>query len=507
MSGTILNPDGTAIYNGGSITAYGGATTAVEVLADNSDLSYITFEKDESTWVTFTDPSVPAGAVIKAYSVVVRGKAVGHIFQSATLATELYFGSAFVRGTQQTITDTSLQQWQALAWTNNDNDPDTASVLIINTSGWADLVITKLRLDVIYVAKPVVTVADLTTVTDTNRPDITWTNTLDSDGGGQTWAQVRIFSEDDYPGWAGLDPATSTATAETAFYSAATTWHSTMLPDADYRAYVRVAQTVNGEGHVSDWDYDAFTMDTDLPGVPTVVVTPDDANGRIKLDIDSNTGDTTTDAFEIEVERAEGWLPLRTVEGDGRISDDPAEVWDYEAENGVATSYRVRAVHAFTDTESFSDWETQAGYLDGDWWLKHPTIPYYNVQVELRSFVGYSRAARQSVQQPLARDDAVITSDTRGPETGEITFRCSTDTMRGLIRRLATESTPLWLQAKAGAYERSRWIVLGDERIERLIDKSWSDERNATYTWTEVIRPTGDLVSWTYPEPEPIVLI
>ena len=82
---------------------------------------------------------------------------------------------------------------------------------------------------------------------------MTWANTLDSDGGPQTKARVKVFSEAQFNA-GGFDPATSTATYDSGVLSQATTSHvGSSLLDGTYRAYPVVAQTVNGADHYSDW--------------------------------------------------------------------------------------------------------------------------------------------------------------------------------------------------------------------------------------------------------------
>ena len=513
MTVVYLNPD-TTTTNTGTVTGGGGDADAV--MRDSSDSTYITLNPGEVVDFTVDDLSLPAGAIPVAAQGAYRLKTVFAYGRTrrATLLATIGSGSNLWNQTVDVNWSTPTGIVAAGVAFPTDSQIDVAWMKAANSGSSGDLIVYECSIRVVYLIKPVVTVTSPTaTLTEDNSPTVTWTTVWDTDFTPANGVyRVKVFSAAEY-GAGGFDPETSTATLDSGVQTLGTSTaqthnFSTPLANGTYRAYVKVSAFTDApDVQWSAWDYEGFVVDVPAPGVPSVVVTPDDENGRIKLDIDSTTGDASTDAFVIEAERAEGWVPIRTVEGDGRISDDPAEVWDYEAENGVATTYRVRAVHSYTDADAYSDWETQAGYLSGDWWLKHPTIPYYNVQVTLRSFVGYSRAGRQSIQQPLGRTDAVVISDARGAETGEITFRCRDDETMLKIRRLASETVPLWLQAKAGDHERSRWIILGDEQITRLIDHSWSAERDATYTWTEVVRPAGNLVSWTYPEPEPIVLI
>lgn len=42
-------------------------------------------------------------------------------------------------------------------------------------------------------------------------------------------------------------------------------------------------------------------------------------------------------------------------------------------------------------------------------------------------------------------------------------------------------------------------MALGNEEITRIIDKSWTDERDASYEWRVVGRPSDPVESWEEP--------
>lgn len=178
-------------------------------------------------------------------------------------------------------------------------------------------------------------------------------------------------------------------------------------------------------------------------------------------------------------------------------------IYDREAPTGEPATYRVRAIHDFgTGTISISDWveETTAEDVEtARWRVVHPTKPWIDISVDLRSFATQQRASRRTVLQPLGRSDAVVLSDTRGPETGSITFRSPDDATLAAIRELATTTDPVLLVPPSTHHEPLRWVSLGDEEATRLIDHSWSAERDVTYEWTVVERPDGAVESWDEP--------
>ncbi|MGH7485258.1 MAG: hypothetical protein ACREMY_06575, partial [bacterium] len=67
------------------------------------------------------------------------------------------------------------------------------------------------------------------------------------------------------------------------------------LPNDDYRAYVKVAQTVSGKPWQSDWAYNDFSINVPQPAEPTVTVTAENTEGRIRIRVaDPGGGDVST---------------------------------------------------------------------------------------------------------------------------------------------------------------------------------------------------------------------
>jgi hypothetical protein len=499
MTVVSVDPDGTT-SNTGALT---GGATAHAVLADSDDATYVTFDSGEAATVTFANPSIPAGAVVKSVSVVSRSASVGivpGVTQETTLTVSGTSDRRYISLFPSTIT-----QWSAAVLSGSRN-PDPATCTVGAVGGVEqDLKVTRLRLDVTYVAKPTLDVTAPTgTFTEDNRPTVEWTNTLDSDGGPQRAAEVKLFNSAQY-GAVGFDAATSTPFDSGIVTGAATSWRGNRaLPNDDYRAYVQTGQIWGGgddQSINSDWTYEAFTVDAPEPVAPTLVASPDnDASpaARIRLEITANDGTVTSDAVDIEKQNADGtWEPLRTTEAGGRETALPVTAFDFEATNGVATNYRARAVHLYTDSETYSTWTTASATLDAPRWaIHHPTIPSLSLTCDLRSFPGHDRSARQTIVQPLGRTDAVAIASTRGPETGTVVIRCPDDATRDKVMALATAAVPLLFVPPATHHERPRWMALGDEAISRLVDSSWFDERDATYQWTEVGRPDGDVIAW-----------
>lgn len=496
MGATGAVPDATT-SNTGALT--GGASLHA-VLADGDDATYVVFDNGEYGIVSFGTPSpaVPAGAVVTSMALLTRASLNSG---PLTIFTTVLASGASNSPQSRILTSPTLD-WVSASPLVGDYDPDTAEATVVSVNSGATK-LTTLYLVVNYVAKPVVDVTAPTgTLTEDNRPVVTWENTLDADGGDQFAAAVRIFSSAQY-GAGGFDPDTSDAVASTNFYGAETSWESdVVLPDGSYRAYVSVSQFSN----TSDWAYEAFTVSVDRPGVPTLTVTEQpsgDPVPRVKLTLGATSGDATTDAFQVQRESDDGWIDVRTL-ADGIENDSGAVVYDFEAPYGEALSYRARAVHEYSETTVYSDWVEVAGLLEPtSWSIHHPTDPTLSINVELRSFPSQDRAARVSLKQPMGRTKPVPIYDTRGSETGTIVVRCPDDETRDAVKALASANVPLLFTPPPGHHEPQRWLALQDETVSRLVDHSWIDERDASYSWTEVGRPSGSITEWPSEDPDP----
>ena len=319
MATVTTRPDETVIAGGTLV----GAATRHAALSDDSDASYVDADGTSSPTLGFVEPTIPSGAVLIRMTLRVRvAKATANVTLLAGIdqgdGLHLDYGPATV-----------------VSWTT----PTVIEAVSVTTYLSARVASLRARLlsnvglpryyeayvDTTYVAKPTVTVTAPTgTLTDSNTPTVTWTETLDSDGGAQTKYEVKIFSAAQY-GAGGFDPSTSTATYNSGTLSGASLSHdvTTALANATYRAYVRVGQTVNSATHWSDWDYEGFVENVTPPDAPAITLTAQAADGRIKVDLDDAATSPSTDLFEVQVSRDGGttWEAMRLLtDDDGRVS-------------------------------------------------------------------------------------------------------------------------------------------------------------------------------------------
>ena len=502
MTVVTTRPDATAALGGGTIT---GAATAHAALSDDSNSSYVKIT-GTATVLGVAEPSIPAGAVTKNMALRLRTNLLSGPNNSAMadlILYSYYSGSSLSAAVSVADGNTTFT---AIPAAKPPSSPTNVAVSLKTFFLSPSFYVVEVYVDTTYVAKPTTTVTAPTgSLTTTSLPTVTWSNTLDSDGGAQTSAEVKIFSAAQY-GAGGFDPSTSTAT-DSGTVSGSSTSKATnvALADGSYRAYVRVAQTVNGSSHWSDWDYEAFSVLLDRPGDPTVNVTGETSYGRIKVDMSDTAGTATTDYFEIQKLETDGvtWRQLRTIDGAGMLTPDgsgDAFAYDPEARNGTAETYRVRALHDFGGgSYSASAWvQDTATYTSPYWWVKHPSLPALNLPVIVYSQAGYSREARQGIFQALGSTRAVVVDDEAGPKTGSITFRFDTDAEQDAFDELFTAGVSLLVQAPSGHHWPDRWVRLAGQDRRRIVDKSWGEATLDTYTWTEVGRPTVDVVVWPY---------
>lgn len=503
MTVSTLRPNGTA-STAGSPTVV-SAASAHAALSDDSTASYVEFDAAaDQVQVSIADLTLPAAAVIKQLGVrcdVARPLASANapltvrLGLPSTVASETFLVSIIAVHTVQFVHAASV----------TDTAADAAVISLIG-SGGTTVRVFEAYLDVTYVEQPVVSVDEPSaTVTNSNRPTVEWSTTLDADGGAQTHYEVRLFTDAQY-GAGGFDPATSTATDESGITAGtAASWQgSALLADDTYRAYVRVAQTVNGEKHWSAWDNIQFDLAVDLPAVPSMTLANDDANARIEIDLTDNAGDATTDYFEVQNSTDGGttWTTIRGLRTDDLIAPDgsgDAITYDYEAPEGTTISYRARAAHDYSGVLAYSAWSSTATetWSSARTWLKHLLDPSLNLSLHVRAFAETQRPARQGVFQPLGATLAIVISDTRTSATGTITFRTDTAAERDDLDTLVAANTVILLQLPASFDEPDRYVILGDHtraRIEGL--PPTAPQRLDTFVWRQVAAPDGVVTEW-----------
>ena len=475
-----------------------------QALADGDDGTAVVFPLGSGLVEGVGNPVIPTNAKMVSVTMFIRAAAlpVDHITVSLTASKT--GGGTYVAQKRITpaTTGSSYVTMSPLTISGSDIDVNTVSMWFTRDDGTNDgngyFLVSRAYAVFKWIRQPIVTVSILPTpdpstnlITTQNRPTIQWANNLDPDGGAQFAYNVKVFTAAQY-GAGGFDPETSDPLYETGGFSTST--FSAQVPDplanGTYRAYVK---TIQFNSNWSNYANAQFTLNVPVPGVPQLSGSAENDLGRNRLVATSTSGATTTSLFEFQYLDADSsaWKPMRTDNDVGWVLDNPATLYDYEAPNGQPQQYRVRAIHLFDfTTGSSSAWANATVTMQTGWWLKHPELPDLNRALEIASFNGQQRAARISIAQPLGRDDAVATMDSRGPETGDLGIRVADRGEVEQLQAITNEKSPLLLQAGYDTDEPDRWVVLGDETVERLLDNKAIERRNVTYAWTRVKKPS-----------------
>lgn len=488
-------------------------TDVYEILSDGTggfefdDTSYIELDVGESITVSFETivPTIPADAYVKQAQVLVR--TLGRGLCKGTLTTA---GGVSDEQAQNVGASWAVQQWYpvSLAGDLDFEDCEFTFDYLLSAPGGAPgtIRVTAAMLVITYVERPeVASVAPSGTVDLTNQPTISWENDLDPDGGAQFGANVKAWDDATFDD-VGFDPDDDEGSPplwSTSFIgSQRSADMDVALDNGTVHFGVQVSQIV---GQASEWEFAEADIDIDLPAVPDLTLTPEpDAwpCPRMRLDYAGNSGDAATNGFEVQrFDYVAGeWVPLRTkYEGfDGLIValSGSSYSWDYECPSGPAT-YRVRALFSnlFTGATALSGWVAESATLEATKWrLVDPLVPMQSVAFDLRDdgWGEQTTPARQSSKQPQGRPDAVVISDTPGPEQGSMVIRCGTDEERDRTKAMAKIRRTLALLPAYGHHEPPRYVTVSDQTVARdKLDASWVDERNVAYGWQVSARPSG----------------
>jgi len=304
-------------------------------------------------------------------------------------------------------------------------------------------------------------------VTDTSRPEISWTFT-DADGDAQSYYQVKIYTAAQY-GAADFDPEQSTATWDSGSVNssdvAATV--GAYLTNAVYRAYVKVAKTVNGDAFWSPWTFGAFTIAVSPPSIPVLSASYVSATNKVNLQAVGASA-AGFDYQRYTIQRSSDnttWVDVRDAAELVPNSGYLATVVDYEAPRAAVSYYRTRALGTLGDNTVASAWSSSASVTvsnDGKWWLKAMAAPSLNTG-SVRVLSGLQETVEEDagVFRPKGRSTAVVVA-------GSIYGRDGTFT-------IATNGASEWASVYALARHQGVLLVqdpFGEQRYIRIVSRS-----------------------------------
>jgi len=378
MATYVLRPN--ANWNNASAFAISGGSASVHAaLADDSD----------STYITRSSSTVPASyeaefgtqtlaATEKVAYVNLRARAsigtTGSIELSLGVITDrngrtVSYSVPFSKANTLSLStlDTALKLTTAPngeAWTQTliDNLVVKFADNAIASGDRANLY--ALYVDVITTTQPTVSVTAPTgTVTDTTFPSVVWTY-ADADGDPQNAYEIKVFDSTTYGG-ASFDEDTSTPTVTTGIVTSSNngqTLEADLADGTTYRAYVRVAQLVNGANYFSDWAYSQFTIDVDAPATPLITAFYDSEEGAVTVTVFGRTNALSANQASLETNTA-GWeavtncaIARSTAQasvGSASLEITASAAGDAVASTTTATKFLVTANQEFSAIADF----------------------------------------------------------------------------------------------------------------------------------------------------------
>lgn len=378
MATYILRPN--ANWNNASaFTISGGSGSVHAALADSSD----------STYITRTSTTVPASyeaefgtttlaATEKVEYVNLRARATigttGSIQLSLGVITDrngrtVSYSVPYSKANTLSLTtvDTALKLTAAPsgeAWSQTLIDNLVVKFTDNATTSGDRAGLYELFVDVVTTTQPTVTVtAPSGTITDTTFPSVTWTY-ADTDGDPQSAYEIKVFDSTTY-GAGTFSPDTSTPTVETGIVASTNdgqTLEADLADGTTYRAYVRVAQLLNGANYFSDWAYSQFTIDVDAPATPLITAFYDENEGSVVVTVFGRTNVLSANQASLETNTT-GWTAVTNCAiarstaqasvGSASLEMTASSAGDIVASTTTATKFTVTANQEFSATADF----------------------------------------------------------------------------------------------------------------------------------------------------------
>jgi hypothetical protein len=378
MATYVLRPN--ANWNNASaFTISGGSASVHAALADDSN----------STFITRTSTTVPASyeaefgtqtlaATEKVAYVNLRAKATigttGSIELSLGVITDrngrtVSYSVPFSKANTLALTtvDTALKLTTAPngeAWSQTLIDNLVVKFADNATASGDRAGLYELFVDVVTTTQPTVTVtAPTSTITDTTFPSVVWTY-VDADGDPQNAYEIKVFDSATYGG-ASFDEDTSTPTVTTGIVTSSNngqTLEADLADGTTYRAYVRVAQLLNGSNYFSDWAYSQFTIDVEAPATPLITAFYDSEEGAVTVTVFGRTNslspnqasfETNTTGWEASTNCAIARSTAQASIGSASLEVTASAAGDAVASTTIGTKFLITANQEFSAIADF----------------------------------------------------------------------------------------------------------------------------------------------------------
>ncbi len=336
----------------------------------------------------------------------------------------------------------------------------------------------ELYIDVDVSSQPTLSVSAPTgTITTSATPEVQWAYTDPDAELPQAFYQIRVFTAAQY-GAGGFDPATSVSTWDSGVVGSSELGAAIAEPllSGTYRAYVRVAKSINGSPFWSAWGFSQFVLNLTPP--PTVAVSAawSATEGKATLALTGgNPVGFTSQYFQVQRSDDGGtmWDYIRNGEEVAASGTYTATVLDYEAPRGLTVRYRARSIGVSGEERIPSAWSASIPQVlvtnDGTWWLKAVEAPALNVG-SLVATGNLSRKVEEpnSVFRPLGQNLPIVVSGLIGGVDGQLTLTALNSTQWDAIEAVLTHQGTLLVQDPLG---RQQYI--------RIITRSWVERYSA----------------------------
>jgi hypothetical protein len=221
-----------------------------------------------------------------------------------------------------------------------------------------------LFIDVVTTTQPTLTVTNPSgTITDTTFPSVTWTY-ADADGDSQNAYEIKVFDSATYSAGT-FNPNTSTPAVQTGVVTSSNdgqTLEADLADGTTYRAYVRVAQLLNGSNYFSEWAFSQFTIDVDAPATPLITAFFDENVGAVTLTVFGRTNALSPNQASLETNTT-GWAAVTNCAiarstaqasiGSASLEITASSSGDAVASTTTATKFAVTANQEFSALADF----------------------------------------------------------------------------------------------------------------------------------------------------------
>lgn len=470
MAVTTVRPNATA--SGASLfTISGGSGSLHAATNDNSDSTFFskstTIVGQASALLDFGTTTISATQRVK--QVRVRARAITptsagriNVYLGTRTDNQNYFHSALaIRGQYTATTFTGAYQTASPNgedWSQATIDGLRVKVTEYNDTGVLGNIL-ELYIDVDISAQPTVTVSAPTgTITTTTAPDVTWAY-ADTDNETQSFYEIKVFSSTQYSA-GGFSALTSKSTYESGEVASSdsTAVVGDLLLSGVYRAYVRVAKTVNGSPFWSDFAFSQFTITVTPPPVPTLAASWNSDLGKATLTVTGAIPTGFTSQYFNVYRSVDAGVTYSLLRDGAELTPSASYVAtavDYEAPRGIVVYYTARAIGIDASSEQFpSAYSTVQQVLitnDETWWFKAVTEPDINLgNIRVLAQLDTNIEEPNTVFRPLGSTRPIVVSGPLQGEDGIYSIKTLTETEYDDFYPIMTHQGTILVQDPAG---------------------------------------------------------